>query len=193
MASAQSARTHCPQGHPYDEANTMVRGNGRRVCRTCARARYTPVPKVSLAERLEAGADHGPGCWLWKGSLNGDGYARYSDTAMHRLAYELAKGPIPAGLTVDHECHNADPTCKGGACIHRRCVNPSHLALKSIGENVMAGVGFGAVNARKTHCPQGHPYSQENTYVNPNSGYRLCRTCHRERALERYYRMRSAT
>ncbi len=31
------APTHCPQGHEYDEANTYVRPNGHRVCRTCRR------------------------------------------------------------------------------------------------------------------------------------------------------------
>jgi hypothetical protein len=31
--------THCPQGHPYDEANTLYRRNGHRVCRQCNRER----------------------------------------------------------------------------------------------------------------------------------------------------------
>lgn len=32
--------TVCPEGHPYDEANTYRRPDGRgRMCRTCARAR----------------------------------------------------------------------------------------------------------------------------------------------------------
>jgi hypothetical protein len=30
--------THCPQGHPYDEANTRMY-EGRRYCRACARER----------------------------------------------------------------------------------------------------------------------------------------------------------
>ena len=34
----QRAITHCPQGHPYDAANTC-RTNGRRSCRTCHRER----------------------------------------------------------------------------------------------------------------------------------------------------------
>jgi hypothetical protein len=33
------AVTHCPQGHPYDEANTQYRKNGNRVCGTCNRFR----------------------------------------------------------------------------------------------------------------------------------------------------------
>jgi len=32
----QSRKTRCPQGHPYDEANTY-RHRGERHCRTCAR------------------------------------------------------------------------------------------------------------------------------------------------------------
>ena len=29
------SRTHCPRGHPYDEANTYVDRRGYRSCRTC--------------------------------------------------------------------------------------------------------------------------------------------------------------
>jgi hypothetical protein len=32
-----TAKTHCPAGHPYDEANTYVRHNGHRSCRACRR------------------------------------------------------------------------------------------------------------------------------------------------------------
>jgi len=39
-----------------------------------------------------------------------------------------------------------------------------------------------ALNAAKTHCPQGHAYSTQNTYVSPQ-GKRFCRTCHRRHAL----------
>lgn len=28
-------KTHCPQGHPYDEANTLIVKGGRRACREC--------------------------------------------------------------------------------------------------------------------------------------------------------------
>lgn len=38
--TAQNRRkTHCPNGHPYDEANTRIR-RGRRECRAC-RTRWT--------------------------------------------------------------------------------------------------------------------------------------------------------
>jgi len=31
-------KTHCPQGHPYDEANTQLTPHGGRACRACNRA-----------------------------------------------------------------------------------------------------------------------------------------------------------
>lgn len=32
-------RTHCPAGHPYDEANTAVSAKGKRRCKACTHAR----------------------------------------------------------------------------------------------------------------------------------------------------------
>lgn len=34
-----AAKTHCPHGHPYDEANTHIDAHGHRYCREC-RKRY---------------------------------------------------------------------------------------------------------------------------------------------------------
>lgn len=39
---------------------------------------------------------------------------------------------------------------------------------------------------RKTHCPQGHEYTEANTYR--TNGRRVCRACSIRRALDRYYR-----
>lgn len=38
MGAPRAERTHCPKGHPYDEANT-IRRNGRRHCRACKEER----------------------------------------------------------------------------------------------------------------------------------------------------------
>lgn len=35
----QERLTHCPHGHPYDEANTYRTKENKRMCRTCARVR----------------------------------------------------------------------------------------------------------------------------------------------------------
>ncbi|MFJ3170616.1 HNH endonuclease signature motif containing protein [Streptomyces roseus] len=38
LPAANAAKTHCPQGHAYDEANTHREPDGRRRCRICQRA-----------------------------------------------------------------------------------------------------------------------------------------------------------
>lgn len=123
------------------------------------------------------------GCWEWSANCNDHGYGRFGVKgrmqAAHRVAYEIFVGPIPEGHQIDHTCHNQDAKCAGGkACRHRRCVNPAHLEAVTKRENLMRGQTFVAANAAKTHCPQEHPYDEENTYIT-RSGSRICKTCQR--------------
>lgn len=127
-------------------------------------------------------------CWLWRGHADQDGYGSFGKRSerAHRVAYELMARPIPDGLRIDHLCHNADESCPGGtACRHRLCVNPTHLEPVTQRENLLRSRLTGPHrNAAKTHCPQGHEYSPENTYSKTTTkGYqrRECRTCRRER------------
>ena len=109
-------------------------------------------------------------CWTWTAYVGGRGYGLFQVSshkgAAHRWAYEDAHGMIPEGLEVDHLCRN------------RRCVNPAHLEPVTNRINVLRGIGPTALNARKTHCPQGHPYSGENLKIRP-AGERQCRICKR--------------
>jgi hypothetical protein len=34
-AARNAAKTHCPRGHPYDDANTYISPRGSRICRKC--------------------------------------------------------------------------------------------------------------------------------------------------------------
>lgn len=43
-------KTHCPTGHPYDEANTYV-FDGRRYCRACNNARTSAAKRLRRAGR----------------------------------------------------------------------------------------------------------------------------------------------
>lgn len=110
------------------------------------------------------GFDHETGCWPWTLSVGSHGYGNAYDGVTvrvpHRCAWELVYGRILNGLTVDHLCRN------------RRCCNPAHLRLLTNEANAKDNG-----NARKTHCPRGHEYDDENTYVSPVSGHRACRTC----------------
>ena len=116
-------------------------------------------------------------CWRWIGS-GGRGYGIFhvpgrGNVGAHRFAYEQMRGPIPAGLTLDHLCRN------------RWCVNPAHMEPITTGENVRRGVGLSAENARKVTCPRGHEYTGRDT-----DGRRYCRPCNTEAA--RRYRERKA-
>lgn len=84
------------------------------------------------------------GCWHWMEIYEGDdGYGKVwvdgVKVAAHRHSYERKYGPIPAGMYIDHLCH--DPrTCPGGStCPHRACVNPSHLAIATHAANCRRG------------------------------------------------------
>lgn len=76
-------------------------------------------------------------CWLWTGLVNAKGYAEMGRNLVpHRFAYERVNGPIPPGLTIDHVCHSSSACRAGTMCMHRRCVNPSHLEAVTHAENV---------------------------------------------------------
>jgi hypothetical protein len=124
-----------------------------------------------LPERIATKLAPGPsGCWLWTAAVDADGYGRVRwlgrNALAHRVVYELLRGPIPAGLTLDHLCRN------------RACVNPDHLQPVALATNVLRGEGVGVRNAEKTHCKHGHPFDAENTYI--KQGKRACRQCGRE-------------
>ena len=93
----------------------------------------------------------------------------------HRLAYIAMVGDIPKGLDLDHLCRV------------KACYNPAHLEPVTRSENTKRGI---LPNALKTHCPQGHEYTPDNTYVSPNGSGRQCRECKRERNRARKKRLR---
>jgi HNH endonuclease len=102
-------------------------------------------------------------CWEWQGGINPGGYGNFHNRNAHRYAFEFEHGWLPDG-PLDHFF-----------CSNRRCVNPFHLVPATTRENVLRSESFVAINARKTHCPQGHPYDEVNTRL--KGSRRVCRAC----------------
>lgn len=102
--------------------------------------RMYSTPSESIAARTERQGD----CLVWTGVLTGDGYGRISvggrQASVHRVAWELAFGEIPAGMEVDHVCHS------------RACVEPGHLRLATHAQNAAnRSGGHGLSGARGVH------------------------------------------
>jgi hypothetical protein len=85
------------------------------------------LPGTPAAERLEFYSERSGKCLVYTGHLDRYGYGQITiDGQMrtvHRLAYELAHGPIPKGLVVRHKCDN------------RPCIDPDHLEVGTNKDN----------------------------------------------------------
>lgn len=129
------AKTHCPQGHPYDAANTRIGMIGERRCRACGREavrnnrkRIKTLPIVitrqdilrfwEMVVRDKLGC-----CWIWKGTIDRDGHGEFTikskKIATHKFVYRVFFGDLPKGKQIHLTCGN------------NRCVNPDHLRVPS--------------------------------------------------------------
>lgn len=109
-------------------------------------------------------------CDEWQGHRDRKGYGRKNvdgrPDLVHRLTWEAAHGPIPDGMCVMHLCDN--PPCR----------RLDHLRLGTVAENNedMAIKGRHWLGSR-THCKNGHLFTESNTRYDRSKNGRLFRRC----------------
>lgn len=125
-------------------------------------------------------------CWDWIGAIaNETGYGYLKCGSMthgnmqnwlaHRFSYMMFKSYPVNGMEIDHLCKN------------RRCVNPEHLEEVDQKTNNLRSDSLSALNFRKTHCKNGHPFDDFFTYNRPDGNGKDCKICRRKRSLDYYY------
>lgn len=164
--------------------------------RFLARVAVGPVPAHNPAL--------GP-CVVWTRGCDSSGYGAFKSGGRqyraHVWLYQALGGIIPAGMELDHICHEPKLCTAGVKCPHRPCV--VHVLTRTRIENVLRGNGPTAINAAKTRChgkysPRaadgtviGHDLTDPaNVYIAP-SGSRKCIPCQREREHAWYERAKT--
>ena len=114
-------------------------------------------------------------CWPWIAGKRSHGYGEFHFDGMgwaaHRwMLVHIVGVDIPSGMECDHLCRN------------RACVNPAHIELVSHKQNVLRGDSPTSINARRTHCKNGHLL----TATNRRRAQRGCLLCYGEN--DRKYR-----
>lgn len=148
-------------------------------CQRDARRRFLPGHNSRLQQKspvelrfwAKIGKVNTEQCWVWQASKYNRGYGCFTITShnqvsAHRYSYQLLRGPIPAGLELDHLCRNTS------------CVNPWHLEAVTHQVNMQRGDGVARENFQKATCKNGHPYDVRYTRKDGRVE-RFCRQCRR--------------
>jgi hypothetical protein len=140
---------------------------------------YRPV-----MERFFEMVEKTASCWNWTGTKDPDGYGRFTlprtfarahpiyskrsrFISAYKFLFQETFGSVPDGMTLDHLCRN------------RSCVNPYHLEVVSIKDNLhRSPLAPASINRRKMVCVRGHSLAVGNLRRTKN-GARACLTCHR--------------
>lgn len=111
-------------------------------------------------------------------SLSGYDHVKKT-TAVHSAVCAAFIGPCPDGLVVRH--------LNGDACDNRAVNLKYGTPEQNTADSIRHGTNYAVhEEARRTNCPQGHPYDEANTYIAEQGGgktgpHRICRQCGRDR------------
>lgn len=148
--------------------------------------RDVPLDKITIArlENLFSNTIRFNECRL-RLNPHGSGYTYMNVSGAkypaHRIVATARLGRSFRGKVVDHLCRN------------RSCIRPSHLEVVEHSENMRRGTIYeNHPYAKKTHCINGHPFDNKNTYsyARVSGKYagnmrRICRTCRAIKERER--------
>lgn len=133
-------------------------------------------PRPTRSESFWNNVEKTRGCWLWKAGRDKDGYGMFRWSGGHRAsryAFFLSRERMPQNFVL-HRCDNP------------LCVRPDHLfegTAKDNSEDMVHKGRSARFQAKKTHCPIGHPYLGHNVIVEvfrkngKDCSRRHCRKC----------------
>ena len=133
------SRSNSTPSEPKPARRKRPRGNEQTEA-TLAERFWSKVSKSRKAD----------GCWIWSGARAGNGYGtlkrgeRGLTKLAHRISWELHNGPVPDGMLVCHRCDSPP------------CVNPAHLFLGTMKDNVHDMLAKSRRTGVKREAPTAH-------------------------------------
>jgi len=141
---------HC--GKPFKTKPVMVRKGFGKFCNYKCHAAWRIANAPQRFWEYVDKDTHKKDCWIWTPKTNKGGYGQfgvnYKNILAHRYSWELANGPIPENLCVLHNCDN------------RKCVNPNHLFLGTLQDNIADMVRKDRQAKGESHGSRTHPESR---------------------------------